>query len=246
MNGEKVAITVEPARRLSEVLRDQLGLTGTKVGCNAGDCGACTVLVDGDAVCACMVPAGRINGQSVTTVEGLADGGDLSSLQQSFIDHGAAQCGICTPGMLVAAKALLDKTPKPNSQEVEDALGGVLCRCTGYRKIVKAVMSVADQRDLAIDVGNHKAVGAGIARLDGVQKVNGTDLFGADLAPENALLVRVIRSPYPRAQFEFGDIEKYLCATEGLVRVLTARDIPGKNCFGVIPECADQPEFSAR
>ncbi len=139
VNGAPVSVAVHPVTRLSSVLRDELGLTGTKVGCDAGDCGACTVLVDGEAACACLVPAASIEGRSVRTVEGLANG-RLSALQASFLEHGAAQCGICTPGLLVTATALLEKNPQPSESEVKDALGGVLCRCTGYRKIITAVM----------------------------------------------------------------------------------------------------------
>ena len=142
VNGKPVTVAVPPVRRLSAVLRDELHLTGTKIGCDAGDCGACTVIVDGEAVCACLVPAASVEGHSVRTVEGLANGG-LSDLQTSFLKHGAAQCGICTPGFLVAATALLERNPDPSEEEVMDALGGVLCRCTGYRKIIAAVMGVA-------------------------------------------------------------------------------------------------------
>ena len=140
VNGADVSVACHPVTRLSAVLRDHLRLTGTKVGCDAGDCGACTVLLDGDPVCACLVPAASAAGRSVTTVEGLSSGGTLSALQASLLAHGAAQCGICTPGVLMAATALLQRQPKPDEATVRDALGGVLCRCTGYRKIVKAVM----------------------------------------------------------------------------------------------------------
>ncbi|WP_413468345.1 molybdopterin-dependent oxidoreductase [Mesorhizobium sp. B1-1-8] len=139
VNGAAVSVSVPPVRRLSQVLRDELRLTGTKVGCDAGDCGACTVLVDSNPVCACLLPAASASGASVTTVEGLAKG-TLSALQASFLEHGAAQCGICTPGLLVAATALLERNPTPSEVETQDALGGVLCRCTGYRKIIAAVM----------------------------------------------------------------------------------------------------------
>ncbi|TIX26441.1 MAG: (2Fe-2S)-binding protein, partial [Mesorhizobium sp.] len=141
VNGTAISVNVPPLRRLSSVLRDELRLTGTKVGCDAGDCGACTVLVDGDPVCACLMSAASAAGTSVISVEGLANG-RLSALQASFLAHGAAQCGICTPALLVAATALLDKRPNPTETEVQDALGGILCRCTGYRKIVAAVMDV--------------------------------------------------------------------------------------------------------
>ena len=140
VNGAPAEVSVSPVARLSAVLRDELGLTGTKVGCDAGDCGACTVLLDGAPVCACLVPAAQARGASVTTVEGLANS-HLSSLQKSFLAHGAAQCGICTPGLLVSATALLERNPQPCEAEVADALGGVLCRCTGYRKIIEAVIA---------------------------------------------------------------------------------------------------------
>ena len=144
VNGRAVEVDAAPASRLTRVLRDHLGLTGTKVGCDAGDCGACTVLLDGEQVCACLVPLGQVRGRSVTTVEGLAENGSLSRLQRAFHEHGAAQCGICTPGMLMAASTLLGHRRPPTEPEVLDALGGVLCRCTGYRKIVRAVLAAAN------------------------------------------------------------------------------------------------------
>src|SRR5437660_8214100 len=140
VNDRRVSVSTSPAQRLSKVLRERLGLTGTKVGCDAGDCGACTVLVDGEAVCSCLVAAGQIEGREITTVEGLAARPPVGDrLQKSFLRHGAAQCGACTPGMLVSAIALLERNPAPSEIDVMDALGGVLCRCTGYRKIITAV-----------------------------------------------------------------------------------------------------------
>ncbi len=140
VNGNLVTLSSPPQTRLSDVLRFELGLTGTKVGCDAGDCGACTVLIDGETACACMVPVAQVAGKSVVTIEGLpAHTKSGAALQASFLAYGAAQCGICTPGMLVAAAALLEWKPDCSTAEIEDALGGVLCRCTGYRKILAAV-----------------------------------------------------------------------------------------------------------
>ena len=164
VNGRAVEVDAAPASRLTRVLREHLGLAGTKVGCDAGDCGACTVLLDGEQVCACLVPLGQVRGRSVTTVEGLAGNGGLSRLQRAFHEHGAAQCGICTPGMLMAASTLLGCPRPPSEPEVLDALGGVLCRCTGYRKIVRAVLAavndtMGDAADGAIGDATGGAIG---------------------------------------------------------------------------------------
>ncbi|AZO72300.1 MULTISPECIES: molybdopterin-dependent oxidoreductase [unclassified Mesorhizobium] len=245
VNGAAVNVSVPPVRRLSQVLRDELRLTGTKVGCDAGDCGACTVLVDGEPVCACLVPAASVSGACVTTVEGLADG-RLSALQASFLAHGAAQCGICTPGLLVAGTALLERNPTPSEAETQDALGGVLCRCTGYRKIVAAVMDASrhvgslDHRMPTIG----RAVGASPIRLDGVPKITGGEKFGGDSFPADALAVLVVRSPHHHARFSFGEIETWAKSHPGVAGVFTAADIPGKNCFGVIGPFADQPALA--
>ena len=296
VNGQPVAVTVSPIARLSTILRDELRLTGTKVGCDAGDCGACTVLLDDEPVCACLVPAASAAGRKVRTVEGLANG-QLSLLQASFLQHGAAQCGICTPGLLMAATALLERNPTPSEEDVKSALGGILCRCTGYRKIIHAVVeagriqgtrtpedagsgqpadsltsgkensrSVAalDPQDVQC-VGKSElqaasserraradrspppvveTVGKRIIRLDGVPKVTGAELFGADGFPSDALAVLVVRSPYWRASFSFGDLDGFVAEHTGIAAVYTAKDIPGRNCFGVLPAFADQPALA--
>ncbi|MER8603866.1 molybdopterin-dependent oxidoreductase [Mesorhizobium sp. M1233] len=245
VNGAAVSVCVPPVRRLSAVLRDELRLTGPQIGCDAGDCGACTVLVDGEPVCACLMPAASASGTVVTTVEGLANG-RLSALQASFLSHGAAQCGACTPGLLVAATALLDRTPCPSEAETQDALGGVLCRCTGYRKIVAAVMDAwrhADGLDQRMPSSGH-AVGSSPIRLDGLPKVTGGEKFGGDSFPADALSVLVVRSPHYHAAFSFGDLDGWVKSRPGIAGVFTAADIPGKNCFGVIAPFADQPALA--
>jgi carbon-monoxide dehydrogenase small subunit len=141
VNGETYRLTVEPHRTLLDVLRDDLGLTGTKNGCGMGECGACTVLVDGKPVSSCLTLAIGADGKSVTTIEGLADGNKLHPLQQAFVDCSAIQCGFCTPGMILTAKALLEENPNASEEDVKLGLVGNLCRCTGYVKIVEAVMA---------------------------------------------------------------------------------------------------------
>lgn len=142
LNGRPVSVEGSGARRLLDVLREDLSARGTKEGCGEGECGACSVLIDGELVDSCLVAVGQVEGRNVVTVEGLADaGGELSRLQQAFIAHGAAQCGICTPGMLLAAHALLEKTKRPSADVVREGLAGNLCRCTGYTKIIDAVLS---------------------------------------------------------------------------------------------------------
>ena len=242
INGTEAALPARPGLRLSELLREELGLTGTKSGCDAGDCGACTVLLDGAPVCACLTPAQRAGGRQVTTVEGLPDAGH-AALQEAFLRHGAAQCGICTPGMLTAAAALLADHPSPTQDQVEEALGGVLCRCTGYARIVAAVMDATPRPALPLPPSG-QAVGADIERLDGRRKVDGTERFGADERPAGTLLVRAIRSPYPSARFTIGDIDGWCAAQPAPVMVFTASDIPGENRFGVIPPFADQPALA--
>ncbi|PYV99542.1 MAG: aldehyde oxidase [Acidobacteria bacterium] len=245
VNGSVASITASPLARLSRTLREELGLTGTKVGCDAGDCGACTVLLDGEPVCACLMATAQAQGCEVTTVEGLAQRGPLyEKLQKSFLIHGAAQCGACTPGMLVAATALLERNQQPTETEVMDALGGVLCRCTGYRKIIAAVLEVNDRvwGQNTPEVGH--AVGDRLVRLDGQPKVNGTEIYGADEAPAGALAVRAIRCPFHRARFQFGDLEAYIAQHAGVAAILTAKDVPGENRYGVISKFADQPVFA--
>ena len=245
VNGKNVTAAVSPTERLSKILRERLGLTGTKVGCDAGDCGACTVLLDGEPVCSCLIAGGQIEGHEITTVEGLAARVPIhDQLQKSFLRHGAAQCGACTPGMLVSATALLERAAEPSESEVMDAIGGVLCRCTGYRKIITAIQDACSGKIAEPSPLAGKAVGSRLVRLDGQNKVDGTEIFGADEIPIGALVVHAIRSPYQRARFSFGDLDAFVAAHPGIHRVLTAKDIPGENRYGVIPRFADQPVFA--
>jgi carbon-monoxide dehydrogenase small subunit len=143
VNGQKITLQVEPDELLIDVLRDHLGLKGTKAGCRAGECGACSVILNGKVVTSCLVPAMKADGGKITTVEGLEKDGELHPLQQAFVEKGAIQCGFCTPGMLLSAKNLLDQNPAPTIQEIKAAISGVLCRCTGYQKIIHAIYSAS-------------------------------------------------------------------------------------------------------
>jgi len=140
-NGETYEVMVKPSETLQDVLRDKLGLTGTKEGCDTGKCGACTVLIDGQAIRSCLTLAVSARDRKITTIEGLAEGDKLHPLQQAFIEYGAIQCGFCTPGMILTAKAFLDENPTPTEEEVKEAIAGNICRCTGYSSIIEAIQA---------------------------------------------------------------------------------------------------------
>ena len=241
LNGQACSIASNPVTRTSDVLREELGLTGTKVGCDAGDCGACTILIDGEQRFACLTAAGQLEGCDVQTVEGLAKDGKLSPLQQAFHRYGAAQCGICTPGMLMAAQSLLNVKPNPSREEVEDALGGVLCRCTGYSKIVAAVLEASGTETQELPADADSGFGSRTRKVDGEPKLLGTEIYGADKAPDDSLWMRLVRSPYPRATFVLPSPEKIIEENPGLMRILTWQDVPGNNGFGIYPHIKDQP-----
>ena len=242
LNGAAVVVTAPPDERLSDSLRERLGARDVKIGCNAGDCGACSVLLDGQVVCACLTPTHKAEGRRIETVAGLVTTDPVAqALAGRFQDHGAAQCGFCTPGMMTASVALLRQQAEPDEAAITRALGGVLCRCTGYRKIIDAVASVPAA---LAGAGASGHAGASIRRLDGAQKLAGTEAFGDDVAPPGALEILVIRSPFPRASFRFGELEAWCLGQKGIEAVLTAADVPGRNIFGVIPAFADQPAFA--
>ena len=144
INGEEAEYLCEPQQTMLDVLRDELSLTGSKEGCGSGDCGACSIIVDGRVVCACLMFGAEAEGAEITTIEGMAHGETLHPLQQKFLEHAALQCGFCTPGVLVASKALLDHNPNPTEEEARYWLAGNLCRCTGYDKIIRAVLATAE------------------------------------------------------------------------------------------------------
>ncbi len=147
VNGETHEVVVEPRTTLLEVLRDSLGLTGAKEGCSLGNCGACTVLLDGKPVLSCLLLAVEAQGKEIVTIEGLAEGGKLHPLQEAFVEHGAVQCGFCIPGMILSAKAFLDENPHPTEEEVKEAISGNLCRCTGYSDAVRAILAAAKAKE---------------------------------------------------------------------------------------------------
>ncbi|MDE2790084.1 MAG: molybdopterin-dependent oxidoreductase [Paracoccaceae bacterium] len=255
LNGRQVRTRSRPGERLSDTLRERLDARDVKVGCNAGDCGACTVLLDGCPVCACLTPTQQASGTVVETLAGLVAGDPgTHALVETFQDHGAAQCGICTPGMVVSAAALLRQSQRPCEAEVLEALGGVLCRCTGYRAIIDAVVVAgaavaegapgASSGTPASGTAVSGRAGTAVRRVDGLAKLRGEEVFADDVAPTDALVVKLVRSPFRRAGFAFGDLDALVAADPGIVAVLTANDIPGVNRFGVIPGFEDQPVFA--
>ena len=241
LNGGPARITGSPLNRLSHALREECGLTGVKVGCDAGDCGACTVLIDGEPVCACLTCVGQVDGRTIETIEGLSDGETIvAELRAAFHAHGAVQCGVCTPGVLLSAVALLRREPRPDEKTIQNTLAGVLCRCTGYRAILDAVKDAHLFKDV-VELPTEAAVGRRIPRIDGVRKLSGAEIFGADEWPPEALTARAVRSPYAHAAFAIGDVEAFKRAHPGIIAIFTAEDVPGANCYGVIAPFADQP-----
>ena len=258
VNGKPIEIEPQPGETLADLLRVRLGLTGTKIGCEEAECGACTVLVDGEPVVSCAYPAERADGKEILTIGGLASltpnsyqkvgdrsdelGSELHPLQEAFITHGAIQCGFCTPGQILTAHALIEEKPDLTSTDVRKALKDTLCRCAGYPSIEKAILAAADAirtgepvAPPTIDLSSKplKTIGDINFRPDAIEKATGTAKFTDDLIFDGMLHARVKRSDYPHAILESLDVEKAR-ALPGVVCVLTATDIPGENNHGLV------------
>ena len=249
VNEQKYSLAALPGETLAELLRNRLGLTGTKIGCNEAECGSCTVLVDGEAILSCNYPAERAAGKNILTIEGLAGPVDgaakLHPLQEAFIVHGAVQCGFCIPGQIMTAYGLLQKKPEPTSKDIRIALKDTLCRCAGYPSIENAIQAAAASMrtgepvqppSLPGSAKEYRLIGRAQLRPDGVQKVTGEAVYTDDLTFEGMLFAAVKRSGVPHAIVRSIDISKAL-AVPGVVAVLTDQDIPGEHYHGlVIPD----------
>lgn len=248
VNGEKRSFPVSPARSLLDILREELDLTGAKRGCDIGQCGSCTVIMNGNKVKSCAIKAKTIKeGTKIETIEGLAEDGKLHHLQEAFTKAQAFQCGYCTPGMIMAAKALLDKSPKPTEEQIKTALQGNLCRCTGYQQIIEAVRLASEQiteeelgKEVIKIVGcdgtrvneEFSLIGKSTPRVESREKVTGKLKYTDDIKIEGALRGFTVRSPHPHARIKGIDTSKAE-AYHGVERVLTWRDVTGENVFGL-------------
>jgi 4-hydroxybenzoyl-CoA reductase alpha subunit len=228
VNGRQYTEAVEDGDILVDVLRDKLRLTGAKKGCGLGDCGACTVLIDGKPVNSCLVLASTVNGKEITTVEGLDDKGELSALQKSFVHEGGMQCGYCTPGMVLSASALLRRNPDPSLDEIKEALVGNLCRCTGYTGILRAIRNYrkytgADTAVVTAEA-DHGGVGVSIPRVDAADKVTGRAIYTADISLPNMIHGKLLGSPIAHGLLKKIDVSKAK-ALPGVLAVLTGADV---------------------
>ena len=243
LNGVKQTVHVTNTVFLLDLLREALGLTGTKRGCGNGECGACTVLVDGLATASCIYPAIKVDGKTVITVEGLGSYRNLHPLQTWFLKLGAVQCGFCTPGLLMSAKGLLDRNSHPSAEEVRQAIAGNLCRCTGYKKVVEAILAAAadlrgEQTPGREDFGGERVLGRSIVKVDAMPKVMGVAQYAEDLKRPGMLHGAMLVSPHPHARIRSIDTSRAL-SIDGVVTVLTSRDVPGPDHFGIVVK--DQP-----
>ena len=246
INGRKVARSAKPHQRLLDFLRDDLNLTGNKEGCGAGECGTCSVFIDGVLMKSCLLPVAKAQGATIETVESLAQTGELSVLQKAFHKAGASQCGFCIPGMVMAATAALRTNPFADREEIKERLGGNICRCTGYQKIIDAVemardvqngrTSVAVFAEAEADAGDF--IGKTVRRIDAPSKVSGKLKYAGDMTMPGMLHVQVLRSPHPHARIVSIDTSAAE-AMDGVEGIITAADVPGEDGFGVFVN--DQP-----
>jgi selenium-dependent xanthine dehydrogenase len=252
LNGKSVDVDVAESRYLSEVLRNELGLTGTKIGCNEAECGICTVLVDGTPVSSCVYPAFKAQGARVETIEGLADNGSLHPLQQAFLEHGAVQCGICTPGMIMTAKALIDeKGTSLTEDDIRVALKDTYCRCTGYHSVVRAILQASGQ-DVMLSLPDTRPAGAAIGHArpnpNARAKIEGTARYTDDYDFPGMLYARTKRADVPHARIRFIDTSAAR-ALPGVHAVLTHEDVPGHKRHGLVIDdwpvlCSDKVRYA--
>ncbi|MFQ5411436.1 MAG: molybdopterin-dependent oxidoreductase, partial [Phycisphaerae bacterium] len=257
VNHQAYRIAVDPGETLLDVLRDTLRLTGTKKGCNVGDCGACTVLVDGEPVNSCLMLAAEAEGRTITTIEGIADKGELAPIQKAFVHEGAIQCGFCTPGMVLSASALLARNSNPDSEEIKDALAGNLCRCTGYTSILRAVnrcenyrtsgtcarkdtsaQSDGTQSAIRNPQSEIRSVGLSIPRVDAADKATGRAIYTADIHLPDMIHAKILGSPIAHGRIKHIDISRAE-ALPGVIAVLTGKDMPD-TMYGVSPARYDE------
>lgn len=244
INNKTHHLLIDDHEMLSSVIRERVGLTGTKTGCNSGSCGACTVLVDGSPVMSCITPAARCNGKNIATIESLAEGGVLHGLQKKFVEKGAIQCGYCTPGMLMTSVAFLKENTNPTVKQIQEAISGNLCRCTGYKKIVEAIAEYASEingnipdKTVTEINDNISMVGKPRPYIEAVKKVKGDADYADDIKIKNALVCKFLRSKYPHAKIDEIDISDAVNC-EGVKAVITGKDLPIR--FGVLPISEDE------
>ena len=246
INGRKISRAAKPHQRLLDFVRDDLNLTGNKEGCGAGECGTCSVFVDGVLMKSCLLPIAKAQNTTIETVEALAKTGELSVLQQAFHKAGASQCGYCIPGMVMAATAALRANPFADREEIKERLGGNICRCTGYQKIFDAIELARDVQNGSLpatvlfedEVAQGDFIGKNVRRIDTPGKVSGRLKYAGDMTMPGMLHVQVLRSPHPHARIASIDISAAE-AMEGVEGVITCADVPGEDGFGVFVN--DQP-----